>query len=160
MLVRRSALVDRPACQLFDLIEAAERYPEFLPWCTGATIVSRDDAVVSADITVRFKGMDFSFRTRNPKHRPEYMAIHLEHGPFHRFEGEWRLTPLDASACKVAFALDYAFSSPMLTQTTGPLFGRIAGALVDAFVQRALSQPTAVPSTVWRSPAEGSDHTR
>jgi len=29
------------------------------------------------------------------------MAIHLEHGPFRRFEGEWRLQALDAAACKV-----------------------------------------------------------
>jgi ribosome-associated toxin RatA of RatAB toxin-antitoxin module len=145
MLVRRSALVDRPAGQLFDLIEAAEHYPQFLPWCTGATIVARDDSVVSADIQVRFKGMDFKFRTRNPKRRPEYMAIDLAHGPFQRFHGEWRLTALDSSACKVAFELDYEFSSPMLTQATGPLFGRIAAAVMDAFVNRALAQPAAAP---------------
>lgn len=48
MFVRRSALADRSAERLFDLIEAAEHYPSFLPWCTGATIVSRDDAMVDA----------------------------------------------------------------------------------------------------------------
>jgi ribosome-associated toxin RatA of RatAB toxin-antitoxin module len=145
MMVRRSALVDRSAGQLFDLIEAAEHYPQFLPWCTGALIVARDETMVSADITVRYKGMQFSFRTRNPKRRPDYMAIHLAHGPFLRFEGEWRLTPLDTHACKVDFALDYEFSSPTMTQATGPLFGRIAGTLVDAFVKRALAEPAEPP---------------
>lgn len=84
MIVRRSALVALPATHLFDLIEAAEHYPHFLPWCAGARIVSRDDRLVSADIRVNWHGMSFEMRTRNPKERPAYMAIHLERGPFRR----------------------------------------------------------------------------
>jgi ribosome-associated toxin RatA of RatAB toxin-antitoxin module len=147
MRVHRSALVDRPVEELFDLIEAAEHYPRFLPWCAAATIVSRDETLVSADLQVRFAGAGFTLRTRNPKRRPEHMAIHLEHGPFRHFEGEWRLQALDAAACKVAFQLDYEFDSPLMTQIAGPVFGRIANTLMDAFVRRALAGPAeALPS--------------
>jgi ribosome-associated toxin RatA of RatAB toxin-antitoxin module len=144
MIVRRSALVAQPATHLFDLIEAAEHYPRFLPWCAGASIVSRDEGLVSADIRVRWGGMNFEMRTRNPKQRPEYMAIHLERGPFRRFEGEWRLTALSPEACKVAFVLDYDFDSAFMTRAAGPMFNRIADTLVDAFVQRALAMPVAM----------------
>jgi len=137
MIVRRTALVDRSAGQLFDLIEAAEHYPKFLPWCSGADIVARDDAVVSADLRVRWAGVDFTMRTRNPKRRPEFMAIHLERGPFKRFEGEWLLSALTPQACKVAFTLDWEFDSALMTRVAGPVFARIADTLVDAFVQRA-----------------------
>ena len=140
MIVRRSALVDRSAEHLFDLIEAAEHYPQFLPWCTGATIVSRDDELVSADLRVRWAG--------NPKRRPEYMAIHLEHGPFRRFEGEWRLGALGTDACKVAFTLDYEFDSAWVTRAAGPVFDRMANSMVDAFVQRALASSTPDPRTL------------
>lgn len=143
MIVRRSALVPQPATHLFDLIEAAEHYPRFLPWCAEAQIVSRDDQLVSADLRVCWHGMNFEMRTRNPKQRPGYMAIHLERGPFRRFEGEWRLTELASDACKVVFALDYEFDSAFMTRAAGPLFNRIADTLVDAFVQQALV--TAVP---------------
>lgn len=141
MIVRRSALVDQPAEHLFDLIEAAERYPDFLPWCAGASIVSRDDALVSADIRIDFAGVRFELRTRNPKRRPDYMAIHLEHGPFKRFEGEWRLRVLDPQACKVDFQLDYDFDSVFMTRVAGPVFDRIANTMVDAFVARARQGP-------------------
>lgn len=141
MIVRRSALVDHPAEHLFDLIEAAEHYPEFLPWCAGATIVSRDEALVSADIRMQFAGISVELRTRNPKRRPDYMAIHLEHGPFRRFEGEWRLRILDPQACKVDFLLDYDFDSPFMTRVAGPAFDRIANTMVDAFVARAHQRP-------------------
>ncbi|OGB06470.1 MAG: ubiquinone-binding protein [Burkholderiales bacterium RIFCSPHIGHO2_12_FULL_69_20] len=143
MIVRRSALVPQPATRLFDLIEAAEHYPRFLPWCADAQIVSRDDQLVSADLRVCWHGMNFDLRTRNPKQRPGYMAIHLERGPFRRFEGEWRLTELASDACKVNFALDYEFDSAFMTRAAGPLFNRIADTLVDAFVHQALV--TAVP---------------
>jgi ribosome-associated toxin RatA of RatAB toxin-antitoxin module len=141
MIVHRSALVDRPATLMFDLIEAAEDYPRFLPWCASATIVQRDDALVSADIRVRYGGVNFELRTRNPKRRPEYMAIHLERGPFRRFEGEWHVTPLSATDCKVAFALDYHFDSAMVTRVAGPVFDRIANTMVDAFVRQAQTLP-------------------
>jgi ribosome-associated toxin RatA of RatAB toxin-antitoxin module len=139
MRVRRSALVARPVEAMFDLIEGAEHYPAFLPWCAGATIVQRDEQVVTADLRVRWKGLNFELRTCNPKRRPGYMAIHLERGPFRRFEGEWRLAALAPQACKVAFALDYEFDSALMTQLAGALFERIADTMVDAFVARALA---------------------
>jgi ribosome-associated toxin RatA of RatAB toxin-antitoxin module len=146
MIVRRSALLAQPAGHLFDVIEAAEHYPRFLPWCVGAVIISRDDEVVSADLQVRLAGMNFSMRTRNPKRRPEFMAIHLERGPFRRFEGEWHLTALSADACKVAFMLDYEFDSSFMTHAAGPVFRHAADTLMDAFVRHAQTLPVAPPA--------------
>jgi len=146
MIVRRSALVPRPASHVFDVIEAAEHYPQFLPWCTGATIVSRDAGMVSADLRVQWGGMQFEMRTRNPKLRPSLMNIHLERGPFRRFEGEWRLTELSADACKVAFVLDYEFEKRWITSASGPVFSRLGDTLLDAFVERALARPVAIGS--------------
>lgn len=152
MQVRRTALVARPAPLLFDLIEAAEHYPRFLPWCSGARIVARDEMEVSADLQVRWHGLAFEFRTRNPKRRPEYMAIHLERGPFRRFEGQWRLQALSPEACKVAFDLDYNFDSALMTRLSGSMFDRIADTLLDAFVERAMSLPLPPPPAPARPP--------
>ncbi len=145
MHVHRSALVARPAEHVFDLIEAAEHYPRFLPWCAGASIVVRDDALVSADLRVRWAGASFELRTRNPKRRPERMTILLERGPFRRFHGEWRLRALRDDACRVEFELDYAFDSTLVTAVAGPVFDRIADTLVDAFVRRAYEVPVEPP---------------
>lgn len=84
-------LVDFSVERMFDLIEAAEHYPEFLPWCAGVRVLARDDGVVSARIAVNYHGMRFHFVTRNPKRRPEFMSIQLEERPFRHFEGEGRL---------------------------------------------------------------------
>ena len=122
---------------MFDLIEAAEDYSAFLPWCASANILSRDDAIVAAEITVDFHGVRFQLTTRNPKRRPEFMAIVLERGPFRKFEGEWRLTPLAPSACKIEFGLQYEFDSALMSRIAGTVFDRITNTLVDAYVARA-----------------------
>lgn len=141
MLVQRSALVARPAAQLFDLIEGAEHYPAFLPWCESAQIVTRNDELVSADLRVRFHGLSFEMRTRNPKRRPEFMEIHLERGPFRRFFGQWKLAQLGTIGCRIDFSLDWEFDSALMSHAASPLFAKAASTLVDAFVDRALAMP-------------------
>jgi ribosome-associated toxin RatA of RatAB toxin-antitoxin module len=137
MDVRKTVLVGHSAEQMFDLIEACEHYPDFLPWCSGATVVARDEATVVADISVNYHGVRFDFRTRNPKRRPRSMTIHLEHGPFRRFHGVWELTPLAADGCRIHFELRYDFHNAAMARVARPVFDRIANTLVDRFVARA-----------------------
>lgn len=152
MDVRKSALVEHSAADMFDLIEAAEHYGAFLPWCTGATILERDESVVVARIAVKYRGVAFSFTTRNPKRRPWWMAIHLEKGPFRAFEGEWRLLELAPGACKVEFALHYEFDHQLVGRFAAPVFDGIARTMIDAFVARADKTLVAGPP-----PLTGSD---
>ena len=137
MEVRKSMLVGYPAESMFDLIEAVEHYPAFLPWCAGAVVLLRDESVVIANLSVDYHGLRMRFTTRNPKRRPQSMGIILEQGPFRRFEGDWRLTPLAATACKIEFALLYEFDGAIARTLAGPVFARIADTLIDAFVARA-----------------------
>ena len=58
-------------------------------------------------------------------------------GPFSRLDGEWTFTALREDACKVEFALDYAFAGPLLSRALSPVFDQIAASFVDAFVRRA-----------------------
>lgn len=149
MEVQRSVLVTHSASQMFELIEAAEHYPQFLPWCAAATIVERTDTLVVADIVVDYRGVRFKFTTRNPKRAPEWMAIGLERGPFRRFEGEWDLRQLGDEGCRVNFTLRYDFQSGVMRTVAGPVFEKITNTLVDAFVNRAnevyAARPAAAP---------------
>lgn len=135
--IRKTALVGYSAERMFDLIETAEHYPLFLPWCAGASILERDEQTVSARITIDYHGVRLHFTTRNSKQRPEFMAIRLEHGPFSHFEGEWRLRALAAEACRIEFRLRYEFRHRVTARLAGPVLERIANTLVDAFVSRA-----------------------
>jgi ribosome-associated toxin RatA of RatAB toxin-antitoxin module len=135
--IRKSALIGHSAASTFDLIEAAEHYPAFLPWCANAVILERDPSVVMARITINYHGLHFDLTTRNPKRRPHWMAIHLERGPFRRFEGEWQVVELAPKACKIEFTLRYEFDNALVGKVAGGVFDNIADTLVDAFAHRA-----------------------
>jgi ribosome-associated toxin RatA of RatAB toxin-antitoxin module len=151
--VRKTLLVPYSAERMFDLIERAEDYPRFLPWCASATILERSDDVVSAAITVDYHGVKFHFTTRNPKRRPAWLAIRLERGPFRRFEGEWHLAPLGDEGCRIQFDLHYEFTSTVMRTLAGPVFAKIADTLVDAFVGRAEQVYATVPPQAPAQPA-------
>jgi ribosome-associated toxin RatA of RatAB toxin-antitoxin module/CRP-like cAMP-binding protein len=136
MEVRKTVLVSHSAEEMFDLIEAAEHYPAFVPGCRAAQIIERDETVVAARLTLRSAGISIELETRNPKRRPTWMEVTLTRGPFRHFYGEWRLTPLNAAACRIDFTLAYELDG-VVGRVAAPVFARIADNLVDAFVVRA-----------------------
>jgi ribosome-associated toxin RatA of RatAB toxin-antitoxin module len=135
--VTRSALVSFSAQQMFDLVEGVEQYPQFLPWCSGSSVSHRDAEVTQATIHINFRGIKQSFSTENHKQPPERMTLQLVEGPFRMLDGEWRFSALGAEACRIDFRLRYEFSSGLLEKLVGPVFGHIAGTMVDAFLKRA-----------------------
>jgi len=137
MNVHRSALVEHSAEDIFDLIEQAEHYPAFLPWCSRATILARDDSIVAARIAIAWHGVHFEITTRNPKKRPEWLSVRMETGPFRRFDGEWHIRALAPSACKIEFALRCEFDNTLLHGIASSVLERVSGTFVDAFVTRA-----------------------
>ena len=137
--VHKSVLVAHPAQRMFALVDAVEKYPEFLPWCGGTEVIYRDAHVTRATIQINYRGIRQSFSTENAKIEPRLMQIKLMEGPFKTLEGSWRFTDLGGEGCKIELSLRYEFASRMLEKLVGPVFGYIANNLVDAFVKRAQS---------------------
>ena len=135
--VNRSVLVSHTPEEMFTLVDAVERYPEFLPWCGGTSVSFRDEACTRATINISYRGIKQSFTTENTKRAPGEMLIHLVEGPFRELDGRWRFTALGEHGCKVEFRLSYEFSSRLLSKLLGPVFDFIANSLVEAFVKRA-----------------------
>ena len=131
---------------MFDLIEGAEYYPDFLPWCSKVTVFERTELVVAATLGVDWHGVRLEFTTRNRKRRPEWLELALVRGPFRHFRGAWQLKPLGTEGCKIEFLLDYEFASDLLGRAAGPLFEHMTDTLVDAFVERADSLGAAIPA--------------
>lgn len=137
--VDKSVLVAYSALRMFELVDAVEQYPEFLPWCGGSECNFRDAQITRATLHINYRGIRQSFSTENAKTAPQLMHIKLIEGPFKMLEGSWRFTELGGSGCKVELSLRYEFSNRVLEKLVGPVFGYIANSMVDAFVKRAQS---------------------
>ncbi len=139
--VKRSALVNKPPAELFALINDIESYPQFLPWCTHARVLSRTPAQIVATLGVRQGGLHGEFTTRNTLEPDRRIHMQLLSGPFRSLEGEWRLTAIEPQGCRVELSMRFAFSQPLAALLFEARFAATIGSLVDAFVARARSLP-------------------
>jgi len=135
--VDRSVLVGYTAQQMFSLVDRVEEYPEFLPWCIGASVSQPNEKTTLATIRLKYRYLKQSFTTENIKHAPHSIEIRLISGPFRHLEGSWRFIQLGEAGCKIQFRLRYDFSSKLLEKLLGPAFQHIADSFVDGFIKRA-----------------------
>jgi ribosome-associated toxin RatA of RatAB toxin-antitoxin module len=136
-LVEKTVLVPHTAEQMFNLVDRAEDYPKFLPWCGGATINEMVGTTMRATLHIDYHHIKQHFSTENRRSPPHEIDIKLTDGPFKHLDGSWRFIPLSDEACKIEFRLHYEFSSKLLEKLVGPVFHHIANTFVDAFIHRA-----------------------
>jgi ribosome-associated toxin RatA of RatAB toxin-antitoxin module len=141
--VHKSVLIWYSAAEMFDLVTDVARYPEFLPWCNQALVLAQDEAGMTAKIGIALAGLKQSFTTRNQHEKNRRVTLELVDGPFSKLNGHWDFQSLDSldhgaqRACQVELTLRYDFDNFALAALVGPVFDKIAGSLVDAFVKRA-----------------------
>jgi ribosome-associated toxin RatA of RatAB toxin-antitoxin module len=135
--VEKTVLVMHSAQEMFNLVDAVEDYPQFLPWCGGIDLHERTDVSTSATLHINYHGIKQKFTTVNSKVFPTSMDIALKDGPFKHLEGDWRFIELRENACKIQFKLNYEFANHFLEKLISPVFNHIATTFVDSFVTRA-----------------------
>jgi ribosome-associated toxin RatA of RatAB toxin-antitoxin module len=135
--VEKTVLVMHSAEEMFNLVDAVEGYPNFLPWCGGVDLHERTDTSTSATLHINYHGIKQKFTTINRKLFPTNMDIALKDGPFKHLEGDWRFIELREDACKIEFRLNYEFANGFLEKLIAPVFNHIATTFVDRFVMQA-----------------------
>ena len=136
-VVHKSVLLAYSAQQMYELVAAIEEYPKFLPWCGGVDIRERSENAVTASLGIHYHGVRQSFTTSNVNTPHSTIKMRLVDGPFKALDGVWSFKPLREDACKIELDLHYEFSSMILEQLIGPVFGMIANSMVDSFCKRA-----------------------
>ena len=138
--VSKSVLIWYSPEEMYALVTGVPDYPQFLPWCDHTSVVTRDEAGMTAELGISFGGIRQTFTTRNLHTEGRRVVMQLVDGPFSRLDGEWNFVPLGDGAqraCRVDFTLNYGFANATLAKLVGPVFDKIAGSMVDAFVKRA-----------------------
>jgi ribosome-associated toxin RatA of RatAB toxin-antitoxin module len=136
-VVQKTVLVMHSAEQMYTLVDAAEDYPQFLPWCGGVDLLERTDTKTSATLHINYYGIKQHFTTVNNKIFPYSMDIQLKDGPFKHLDGSWHFIELREDACKIEFKLNYEFANGFLEKIIAPVFSHIANTFVDGFVAQA-----------------------
>ena len=131
--------------QLFELVADVRRYPEFLPWCVGARVISRTETELVADLTIGFKMFRETFRSQVTLERPHHVHVRYLNGPFRYLNNHWRFRPVPGGvapeargpATEVDFFVDFEFKSRLLQAVIGTVFNEAVRLMVRAFERRA-----------------------
>ncbi len=135
--VSRSALLMYSADEMYQLVNDVSAYPEFLPGCVAANVLSSSKELMCASVKVAKAGISQTFTTENTLIEGRAIKMSLVDGPFKHLNGGWVFTPLDERACKVSLDLQFEFSSSLVSMAFGRVFHELVGAMVKSFATRA-----------------------
>lgn len=130
------------ARQMYDLVADVAAYPQFLPWCAAARILSSSDEgdtnIITAELVVSFKVFREKFGSRVTL-RPNETSVDVEYldGPFRYLNNHWRFKDLPDGGCEVDFFVDFEFRSAVLQALIGVVFNEAMRRIVRAFEMRA-----------------------
>jgi coenzyme Q-binding protein COQ10 len=130
------------AAQMYALVAGVERYPEFLPMCTGLTVLSRKPAAggeeLVATMSVGYKAIRESFTTR-VRLQPDLPRVDVAflNGPFSHLENRWRFIDRESGGSDIDFYITYQFRSAMLGMLMGAMFEQAFRRFSEAFEERA-----------------------
>jgi coenzyme Q-binding protein COQ10 len=132
------------ADQMFDLVADVERYPEFVPLCTGLSVRHRKAEAdgretLIADMSVGYKLIRERFTSRIALDKPRlHVLVNYIDGPFSRLENTWTFhDDQDGAHSLVKFFIDYEFRSRTLGALMGSMFDRAFRKFAQAFEERA-----------------------
>jgi coenzyme Q-binding protein COQ10 len=134
---QETRLLPYSADQMYDLVAAIERYPEFLPWCKGANVTSRSKDSVIADLIVGTKLFQEKFTSTVTLDRPRAITVHYRSGPLSHLSNAWAFKSKTRKSCEVSFHVDFDFRSPLLRAAMTVFFDKALTKMVAAFEERA-----------------------
>lgn len=141
--------------QMFAMVADVARYPEFLPWCAGARIRTREriDGVdrMTADLIVAYKVFRERFTSRVTLDSEEgRIEVEYLDGPFTHLINRWTFNhytdDVVVNGTKVGFFVDFAFKSKTLQKIIESRFADAVIKMGDAFETRAHDIYATAPS--------------
>lgn len=139
---REKRVLPYPLGFLFELVLDVERYPEFLPWCRAARILSReDDGSFTAELIIHFNAFSESYVSKvmpvGPVAGKGGIEVTLVRGPFNYLTNSWHFEAIDDNTTAVECFVDFQFKSKLLEKFIGGLFEKVSRRMVGAFEERA-----------------------
>jgi coenzyme Q-binding protein COQ10 len=127
------------ASDINDIVLDVEKYPEFLPWCSSARVISVNNGRIVADLTAEFKGFSENYRSQITAHKEgDFFIVNVEaiSGPFKYLKNSWKIKSLN-NECEIDFSIAFEFKSKILDMVIGMVFSIATEKMISAFEARA-----------------------
>ena len=128
--IERTIEVEASAEKLYEVISDIERYPSFLTWCDSSRILSIEDNLVTASLSLSIFGFQSTITTLNRLYRPTTIEMSLQKGPFKSFKGIWLFEEIELEKTRVSYTMKYQIVNPI----TDLIVRQKLSSFIDQFV--------------------------
>ncbi len=125
---------------IYSLVLDIAQYPKFLPWCTSAEVISREDGKIIADLEVQFSGFKEKYRSLVEHFVCDDVYVvktTMLDGPFEYLNSCWNISKDDVLESKVDFTIDVKVKSGFFNHLIELFFASACKKIVTAFEERA-----------------------
>jgi ribosome-associated toxin RatA of RatAB toxin-antitoxin module len=110
-------------------------YANFIPGCTGATLISREMPIEIGRLEFNLLGKDYYIESENIIDDSS-ITIRQIKGPFEKFEGKWSVESIDDSSCKVDFNALYELPFLLNAITSEQLVDKFSKNIINSFIKK------------------------
>ena len=120
-----------------EVITNFNDYSNFIPGCTGATLISRELPIEIGRLEFNLLGKEYFIESENTLDDSSITIRQLK-GPFEKFEGRWSVAHIDKNSCQIDF--DATYELPFLLNAITPehLANNFSKNIIDSFIERVL----------------------
>ena len=129
-IIQRTIEVEASAEKLYEVVFDIEQYPSFLTWCDSSEILSIEDHLVTASLTINILGFKSTITTLNKSYRPTKIEMSLKDGPFKSFKGTWLFEEITLEKTRVSYTMEYQIANPI----TDLIVKKKLASFIDLFV--------------------------
>ena len=136
---KETKLMPHDAELLSQIVMDIEKYSEFLPWCSSAVILSKEDNLIVAKLEINFKGFSESYISRVIKEQTDnsyLITAEAISGPFRYLKNSWHIKQLQ-NGSEINFSIDFEFKSTILDMLIGLIFSVATKKMIAAFEDHA-----------------------
>ena len=133
--IERTIEVEASAEKLYEVVSDIERYPSFLTWCDSSEILSKENHLVTASLSISILGFKSEITTLNRLFKPSKIEMSLQKGPFKSFKGTWLFEEIALEKTRVSCTMKYQIANPitdfMVKQNLASFIDQFIGEFVE-----------------------------
>ena len=135
---RQRKIINYNANDLFNIVLDIESYPEFIPWCSNAEIISKKKNNLVADLIIRYKYFNETFRSYVYFHKKDLIInVKYTEGPLKFLKTNWNFKKISKDKTEIIFDIDIKFKFSFFNNLLKSFFNMIESKMIKAFEKRA-----------------------
>ena len=127
------------AVDLFRIVLDIEKYPQYIPWCSGIEILSKKNNEIKANMIVDYKFFPSQKFTSNIFFNLEKMSIKTVYvkGPLKDLKTIWEFKDLKKNKSKILFKVKFEFKNFFHQKIAELFFPLVESKMIKSFIERA-----------------------